>query len=110
MYVGTLVELAETEALYARPMHPYTEALLSAVPVPDPRLRGARQRIVLQGEVADPSNPPSGCYFHPRCPYAQERCKTDEPALREVAPGRFAACHFADELTLRGVVPAEGAA
>jgi peptide/nickel transport system ATP-binding protein len=107
MYVGKLVEVAETESLFLQPLHPYTEALLSAVPVPDPRLRGKKERIVLQGEVADPSNPPSGCYFHPRCPYAQARCQTEEPALRQVTPGRYAACHFAEELTLRGVV-AEG--
>jgi peptide/nickel transport system ATP-binding protein len=107
MYVGKLVEVAETEDLFLRPLHPYTEALLSAVPVPDPRLRGTRERMVLKGEVADPSNPPGGCYFHPRCAYAQERCQTEEPALRQITPGRFAACHFAEELSLRGVV-AEG--
>jgi peptide/nickel transport system ATP-binding protein len=105
MYVGKLVELTDTRRLFSMPLHPYTEALLANVPKPDPRLRS--QRIVLQGEVADPSNPPSGCYFHPRCPYAQDRCKAETPALREVQPGHFAACHFAEELTLRGVaVPA----
>jgi len=103
MYVGQMVELAETRRLFARPLHPYTEALLSAVPVPDPRLRGQRRRIVLEGEVADPANPPTGCYFHPRCPYARDRCRLEEPPLREVAPDRYAACHFAEELTLRGV-------
>jgi peptide/nickel transport system ATP-binding protein len=101
MYVGKIVELAETEALYQHPLHPYTEALMSAVPKPDPRLR--TQRLILEGEVADPSNPPSGCYFHPRCRYAQERCSADQPELREVEPERFVACHFADELSLRGV-------
>jgi peptide/nickel transport system ATP-binding protein len=101
MYVGKLVELTDTKRLFSMPLHPYTEALLANVPKPDPRLRS--QRIVLQGEVADPSNPPSGCYFHPRCPYAQDRCKAETPALREVRPGHFAACHFAEELTLRGV-------
>jgi peptide/nickel transport system ATP-binding protein len=110
MYVGKLVELAETEALYRRPRHPYSEALLSAVPVPDPRLRGQRQRIPLAGDVADPSDPPTGCYLHPRCPYARERCKTEEPALREVAPGHHAACHFAEELELRGVAADGGVA
>ncbi len=104
MYVGKLVEMAATEELYARPMHPYTEALLSAVPLPDPRLRDKSRRIILQGDVPDPSNPPTGCYFHPRCPYAQENCKTDEPPLREVAPGRYAACHYAEMLNLRGVI------
>jgi len=99
--------MAETEELFLRPMHPHTEALLSAVPAPDPGLRGKKERIVLQHEVADPSNPPSGCYFHPRCAYAQERCQTEKPALREVTPGRYAACHFAEQVSLRGVV-AEG--
>ena len=101
MYVGKLVEFADTEDLYLNPLHPYTEALLSAVPKPNPRLR--TKRIVLQGEVADPANPPSGCYFHPRCPYAVDRCKIEAPQLREVKPGHFASCHRADELTLEGV-------
>jgi peptide/nickel transport system ATP-binding protein len=104
MYVGKLVEMGPTEELYARPFHPYTEALLSAVPLPDPRLRGKGRRIILQGDVPDPSNPPSGCYFHPRCPYAKENCKTETPPLREITPGRYAACHYAEELRLRGVV------
>jgi peptide/nickel transport system ATP-binding protein len=101
MYVGQIVELAETGRLYATPRHPYTEALLSAVPKPDPRLRS--QRILLSGEVADPAHPPSGCYFHPRCRYAEARCAGERPALREIAPGHFAACHFAETLSLRGV-------
>jgi peptide/nickel transport system ATP-binding protein len=104
MYVGKLVEMADTEELYRSPLHPYTEALLSAVPLPDPRLRDQSRRIKLEGEVADPSNKPSGCPFHPRCRYAQENCKTDEPPLREVRPGHFAACHYAEDLDLRGVV------
>jgi peptide/nickel transport system ATP-binding protein len=108
MYVGKVVELAETEDLYADPQHPYTEALLSAVPKPDPKLRGKRNKIVLEGDVPDPSDPPSGCYFHPRCPYARGRCKIEEPALREVKSGQFAACHFSEELFLRNArgVPA----
>ncbi len=101
MYVGQIVEMVETEALFNTPKHPYTEALLSAVPKPDPRLRS--QRIVLEGEVADPANPPSGCYFHPRCRYAAEVCKQVTPDLREISPGHFAACHRSGELTLRGV-------
>ena len=101
MYVGKLVEVAETEALYRRPLHPYTEALLSAVPKPEPTQQS--KRIVLQGEIPDPANPPTGCYFHPRCPYAQAQCQTDAPPLREVEPGRLAACHFAESLSLRGV-------
>jgi peptide/nickel transport system ATP-binding protein len=100
MYVGKVVEQATTEELYQRPMHPYTEALMSAVPNPDPTQRS--KRIVLRGEIPDPANPPTGCYFHPRCPYAQDRCKTEAPTLREVAPGRSAACHFAEQLELRG--------
>ncbi|HSB72039.1 MAG TPA: dipeptide ABC transporter ATP-binding protein [Candidatus Methylomirabilis sp.] len=102
MYVGRIVELAGTQRLFASPMHPYTEALLSAVPKPDPRLRA--QRIVLEGEVADPANPPSGCYFHPRCRYATDVCRTDKPELRELQPGHFVSCHRAGELRLRGVV------
>jgi peptide/nickel transport system ATP-binding protein len=104
MYVGKLVEMTDTAQLFANPKHPYTEALLSAVPKPDPRLRSRKQRIILHGEVADPANPPSGCYFHPRCRYAKERCQVDTPELREVEPGHFAACHFAEELELRSVV------
>ncbi len=103
MYVGKLVEVAETGRLYSVPKHPYTEALLSAVPKPDPRLKA--QRIVLEGDVADPAKPPSGCYFHPRCRFAQARCKTEAPALREIEPGHLAACHFAETLNLQGVIP-----
>ena len=101
MYVGRIVELAETEELFTSPKHPYTAALLSAVPEPDPRKRS--RRIVLQGEVANPASPPSGCYFHPRCPYAVEKCKTTAPAWEEMEPGRFVRCHRAKELTLAGV-------
>jgi len=108
LYVGKLVELAETEKLFAQPKHPYTEALLSAVPKPDPRLR-RRGRIMLQGEVADPANKPPGCPFHPRCAYAQQVCKDEVPPLRDVGGGHFAACHFAETLNLRGVF-VEGAA
>ena len=102
MYVGKIVELASTETLFANPLHPYTEALLSAVPKPDPRLRHKGARIRLKGEVADPSNPPSGCYFHPRCPYAQERCREEAPPVREIGRDHWVACHFAEELELRG--------
>ena len=101
MYVGRMVELADTDDLFSAPKHPYTAALLSAVPEPDPRTRS--QRIVLQGEVANPASPPSGCYFHPRCPYAIERCRTETPAWQEVSSGRFVSCHRADELQLAGV-------
>ncbi|MFB3818004.1 MAG: ABC transporter ATP-binding protein [Candidatus Methylomirabilales bacterium] len=101
MYVGRIVEMAPTAPLFATPKHPYTEALLSAVPKPDPRLRS--QRIVLEGEVADPANPPSGCYFHPRCRYAVDACRRETPRLTEIQPGHFVSCHRAQELTLRGV-------
>ncbi|MCY3978912.1 MAG: ATP-binding cassette domain-containing protein [Chloroflexi bacterium] len=102
MYVGKIVELAQADELFANPLHPYTEALLSAVPKPDPRLRNKGARIRLEGEVADPSDPPSGCYFHPRCPYAQDRCRHEEPPVREIGADHWVACHFADELELRG--------
>ena len=102
MYVGKLVEMTETEELFLNPKHPYTEALMSAVPKPDPRLRS--ERIILTGDVADPADPPSGCYFHPRCRYAQERCQVEEPVLREISPEHFVSCHRAEELSLRGVV------
>ena len=101
MYVGQIVESAPTQVLYTTPKHPYTESLLSAVPKPDPRLRA--DRIVLEGEVADPAHPPSGCHFHPRCPYVLPVCRTEPPALEAIAPGHFARCHRARELTLRGV-------
>lgn len=103
MYVGKLVETGKTEDLFTRPQHPYTEALLSAKPIPDPRRKA--KRIVLSGEVANPANPPSGCYFHPRCPYARDICKTAAPAMKPVGGGHFAACHFAGELQLQGAVP-----
>jgi peptide/nickel transport system ATP-binding protein len=106
MYVGKLVETATVDELYRRPKHPYTEALLSSVPIPDPRLRTQRERIALRGEVADPSNPPTGCYFHPRCAYAQDICSRQEPALLTENGGKHAAaCHFMKELDLVGVIP-----
>ena len=96
MYLGRIVESGATAPLYARPFHPYTRALLSAVPQPDPRARG--NRIVLQGSVPDAAHPPPGCHFHPRCAHATDRCRTESPSLREVAPGRLAACHHAEAL------------
>jgi peptide/nickel transport system ATP-binding protein len=101
MYVGKLVETAATEELFIRPMHPYTEALMSAVPRPDPRAKS--RRILLAGEVADPAKPPPGCYFHPRCSYAQDRCKVEEPLLREIGAEHFVSCHRAEELQLHGI-------
>jgi len=102
MYVGQLVESATTKELFTNPLHPYTEALLSAVPKPDPRHRSTP--IVLEGDVADPANPPSGCYFHPRCRYSDgKRCVSELPLLREVQPGHTVRCHYAETLTLSGV-------
>jgi oligopeptide/dipeptide ABC transporter ATP-binding protein len=101
MYVGRIVEVAGTRALYERPKHPYTEALLSAVPKPDPRIRA--DRVILEREVADPANPPPGCQFHPRCRYVQERCRVEPPPLEKVEENRWVSCHRAGELSLRGV-------
>ena len=92
MYLGRIVEVAPARELYTAPKHPYTEALLSAVPIPDPDV--ARKRIVLEGDVPNPTRPPSGCHFHTRCPRAEERCSREAPLLREIAPGRLSACHF----------------
>jgi peptide/nickel transport system ATP-binding protein len=103
MYVGRIVEVAETSDLFKTPKHPYTEALLSAVPIDNPRQRKSRERIRLKGEVADPSNPPSGCFFHPRCKYATDICKTTPPPLETIANGHSVACHHAKELNLQGV-------
>lgn len=101
MYVGKIVESSETEEVYRHPQHPYTEALLSAIPKPDPHKK--QTRVLLEGEVASPADPPSGCYFHPRCRYAKEICRTTTPELREVRPGHRSACHFSEELNLQGV-------
>lgn len=100
MYVGKIVESARSEDLFSQPLHPYTEALLSAIPRMERRDR--TDRIVLRGEVADPSSPPGGCYFHPRCPYAVDTCRTVEPPLRTLGDGRVVACHRAEELSLKG--------
>jgi len=92
MYLGRIAELADKETLFRRPLHPYTEALLAAVPIPDPKIK--RRKRVLQGDVPSPVNPPTGCAFHTRCPYVMARCKEEMPMLQEVAPGSFVACHL----------------
>ncbi len=101
MYVGKIVETATSDDLFKRPRHPYTAALVAALPVADPRIRTGN--VELPGEVASPANPPSGCYFHPRCTYCIDRCKAEAPAYREITPGHYAACHRAEELNLAGM-------
>ncbi|MDJ0752219.1 MAG: ATP-binding cassette domain-containing protein [Ardenticatenaceae bacterium] len=105
MYVGQVIEVAGVNDLFTTPQHPYTEALMSAVPILNPRQRHLQKRIRLEGEVADPSNPPSGCYFHPRCRFAEAKCAVEKPPLRKLAnQDRYVACHFAEELDLQGAV------
>ena len=96
MYLGQMVELAESNELCSHPIHPYTESLLSAVPIPDPDVTRGRQRILLEGEIPSPLNPPSGCRFHTRCPHATDRCRQEQPVLKEQSPGHYAACHLLD--------------
>lgn len=103
MYLGRIVEISDAETLYQQPQHPYTEALISAVPLADPREQRKRQRIRLEGDVPDPASPPTGCHFHPRCRYAKDICRQESPALREVASGVHVACHLSEELSLQGV-------
>ena len=100
MYLGKMVEFAETKALFSKPLHPYTESLLSAVPVADPTQQ--MERIPLEGEIPNPANPPSGCFFHTRCQYCTEKCSQVAPEYKELEPGHFVACHRAEELKLRG--------
>jgi oligopeptide transport system ATP-binding protein len=97
MYVGKIVELADRASLYENPLHPYTQALLSAIPIPDPAVETRRKRIILVGDIPSPVAPPSGCRFHTRCPIAFDRCKVEVPAFAEYAPGHFAACHWVEE-------------
>lgn len=107
MYVGKVVEIADKNELFGNPKHPYTEALLHSVPKPDPKRRRLADVPKLKGEVADPANPPTGCYFHPRCPYAQDKCKIERPPLRALPNGRQVACHFAEDLDLEGIPAVE---
>ncbi|MBR4795670.1 MAG: ATP-binding cassette domain-containing protein [Lachnospiraceae bacterium] len=97
MYLGCMVELADSYELCSNPIHPYTKTLLSAVPLPDPDKSRARERIILEGDIPSPINPPSGCRFHTRCPYATERCKQEMPVLKEYAPKHYAACHLLEQ-------------
>ncbi|MCK2237607.1 MULTISPECIES: ABC transporter ATP-binding protein [unclassified Crossiella] len=108
MYLGGLVEEAGSDTLYADPLHPYTRALLSAVPVPDPLLEDRRERILLAGDLPSPANPPTGCRFHTRCPWRQaKRCDTERPVLREIAPGHRVACHYAEDIKAGRIRPHE---
>ncbi|SDZ39754.1 peptide/nickel transport system ATP-binding protein [Evansella caseinilytica] len=104
MYLGKVVELAPKQALFAQPLHPYTEGLIRAVPIPDPAVRDDRERVMLEGELPSPVHPPSGCRFHPRCPYAQASCVTEEPMLTEKESGHFVACHFPLEKTRKDLM------
>lgn len=97
MYLGKIVELANRDDIYLKPLHPYTQALISAVPVPDPNLQAKRERIILVGDMPSPASPPTGCNFHSRCPIAQSDCRINEPQLRELRPGHFAACHYVEQ-------------
>jgi peptide/nickel transport system ATP-binding protein len=115
MYVGQIVEMTDTDRLFTAPKHPYTAALLAAIPEPDPKVNrrrnrgsGSRKGVVLQGEVANPAAPPSGCYFHPRCAFAVDKCKTEAPVWEELEPGHFVRCHRVRELQLQGVATPNG--
>ena len=98
MYLGKIMELADQQELYNNPLHPYTQALLSAVPVPDPVVEEKRQRVILTGDVPNPANPPKGCPFNTRCPLAQEVCRTQDPEWRQLRPDHWVYCHRADEI------------
>ena len=103
MYLGRIVEIAPSSELYSQPLHPYTYALISGIPIPDPRIEAQRDRVVLGGEVANPADPPTGCHFHPRCPFATEQCAIEKPELRQIDSSRLVSCHRAEDLVLEGV-------
>jgi len=105
MYLGNMIELTDGGRLYERPMHPYTQALISAVPIPDPEVESTRERIVLSGDVPSPLHPPSGCVFHTRCPFAWEKCTKEVPTFKEAEPGHLVACHLVDEPKRRFEAP-----
>ena len=97
MYLGNVVELSESFELYKNPIHPYTKTLMSAVPIPDPIVTRSRERLILEGDIPSPINPPSGCKFHTRCPYAMDCCREEVPEFKEYASGHYAACHLLDK-------------
>ncbi len=103
MYLGRIVELGNEDEIYTHPFHPYTQSLISVAPIPHPRVERNRQKIIIKGELPSPVNPPKGCYFHPRCPYAEEVCSMESPRWEEYESGHYAACHLADKLNLRGL-------
>ncbi len=101
MYLGDMVELSGSNVLYEKPLHPYTEALMSAVPIADPEVEVAKNRIKLEGDLPSPVNPPKGCKFSTRCPYVKDKCREERPKMREIIDGRYASCHFSEEIFIK---------